>query len=274
MLIEDLKTKYTTIPFATNTRNHKRNILKNNIDTLFHIHKEVEIMLVLDGKAKVYIDTKSFEIEKGDIIFISPFVPHRYTILSDFDFNHYCICFDLELLHDNNLKEKLEGGTLDITSVVKNDEISAELIKKAFEANEKKAKSWELQVIGNLMLLFARLIEYEHIFNTSSSANKSIYFQILDYIAHNFSADVTSMHISNYLHMNNSYFCRLFRKNFGCCFQNYLCMYRIDKSKSLLKNTDMSISEIAARVGFNSISYYSKKFKEHTSLRPSEYRHY
>ena len=121
-------------------------------------------------------------------------------------------------------------------------------------------------------MFFATLLEHGEIYHKSSPSNKSIYYQIIDYIAHNFTSNITSAHIANALHMNNSYFCRLFRKNFGYCFQNYLCMYRIEKSKPLLKYTEQSISEIAYSVGFNSFSYYSKKFKEFTSLTPREYR--
>ncbi len=272
MLIEDFKMKYTTIPFATYARNRKKNTRKHNTDTLFHMHKEIEIMLVLEGRSKLYVDTKAFEIEKGDIVLIPPYTPHRYTIFAEFDFSHYCLCFDLELLNDQALKEKLENGMLGITTVIKNNEICAGFIKNAFEANANKPKAWALRVMGNLSLLFAMLAEEGHLFSTSASKEKSIYYQIVDYIAHHFAADITSKHIANALHMSNSYFCRLFRKNFGHCFQNYLCMYRIEKSKPLLRNTDLSISEIALQVGFNSFSYYSKKFKEYTTLTPKEYR--
>ena len=272
MLIENFKMKYTSIPFATHSRDHKKYTRKNNIDSLFHMHKEIEMMLVLEGKAELYTDKKHFEIKKGNIIFIAPYVPHRYTIFSDYDFKHYCICFDLELLSDKSLMENLENGTFDITPVIEENKVCEEFIKNLFKANAEKSKAWELRVIGNLTLLFATLLELGHIFQASEEKNKSIYSQIIDYIAHNFSSNITSSHISNALHINNSYFCRLFRKNFGYCFQNYLCMYRIEKSKPLLKHTNLSISEIAYRVGFNSFSYYSKKFKEYVSMTPKEYR--
>jgi len=122
------------------------------------------------------------------------------------------------------------------------------------------------------MLLFAALVNDQRIYNASEKREKSFYFLIVDEIAHRFTSDLTSSELAKTLHMNHSYFCRLFRKSFGYCFQNYLCIYRIEKSKPLLKNTSLSISEIALLVGFNNLSYFCKKFKEYTLMSPKEYR--
>ena len=94
----------------------------------------------------------------------------------------------------------------------------------------------------------------------------------MDYINKNYENNITSTDITTKLFINNSYFCRLFKKNFGSCFQNYLNMYRLEKSTVILKTTDLSVSEISQTVGFNSISYYSKLFKEIYGCSPSVYR--
>lgn len=53
---------------------------------------------------------------------------------------------------------------------------------------------------------------------------------------------------------------------------SYLNQYRIERSCELLVNTDLSISDIALRAGFNSFSYYSKRFRKIMHCTPSEYR--
>ena len=47
---------------------------------------------------------------------------------------------------------------------------------------------------------------------------------------------------------------------------------RLEKSKELLEQTDLSVGEICFRVGFSSPSYFTKRFKSHTGLVPKEYR--
>ena len=272
LLIEEFTHKYTSIPFATVSRKHRKHTVANNIDTLFHIHKEVELLLVLSGKAKLFVEENTLDIKCGDLVLIPPYAMHRYTIFSDYDFEHYCMCFDLDLLYDKTLKNELENGTVTFKNVVESNEKYAVLVKEAFESDATRKDGWELKVIGNISLLFSALKEDKFILAKNTNDKKPICHKIIDYINKNYTNDITSSDIAKELFLNHSYFCRMFRDNFGHCFQNDLCMYRIQKSKSYLKNTDMDVSEIASLVGFNSFSYYSKKFKEYTCLKPSEYR--
>lgn len=52
----------------------------------------------------------------------------------------------------------------------------------------------------------------------------------------------------------------------------YLQQVRIDNAKELLKNTNLSISEVAASVGYSDSSYFTAQFKKSISLPPKEYR--
>lgn len=52
----------------------------------------------------------------------------------------------------------------------------------------------------------------------------------------------------------------------------YLNQYRINKSIELLKNTDMTMIEIAFSVGFGSASYYSETFRKWTKKSPTDFR--
>lgn len=236
------------------------------------MHKEAEILLVLDGGARFYIDTIAYDIKKGDIVFVAPYILHRSTIFADADFKHYCLCFDMELIGDNELKNGLEDGTVTIAPIITDGNNYGDFIKGAYHSHADSKPGWELKVIGNLSLFFGSLKENGLIRYPDIIVTKSICYHIVDYITKNYNQDITSSEAAINFHMSNGYFCRLFRKNFGYSFHNYLNSYRIEKSMLLLKNTDMSVSEISSAVGFNSFSYYSKTFKDYSSLTPSEYR--
>ena len=64
----------------------------------------------------------------------------------------------------------------------------------------------------------------------------------------------------------------MFKKETGQTFINYLNNYKIEKSKNLLKNTNMTLLDISLEVGFNNQSYYSTIFKKYTNMTPLEYR--
>ncbi|MGO1580515.1 MAG: helix-turn-helix domain-containing protein [Peptoniphilaceae bacterium] len=76
-------------------------------------------------------------------------------------------------------------------------------------------------------------------------------------------------YISGY---NKSYFSRIFKEKRNINFSNFLINLRIEESKKLLLNTDLTILEISIKVGFKSLSYFSSTFKKVTGYSPKKYR--
>lgn len=67
-------------------------------------------------------------------------------------------------------------------------------------------------------------------------------------------------------------FSRLFRREAGVTFQQFLAQTRIERASRLLVDTGLTISEIGARVGYEDPAYFSRFFRRQTGLTPSEYR--
>ena len=65
---------------------------------------------------------------------------------------------------------------------------------------------------------------------------------------------------------------KLFKEYTGKTLISYINDYRLEQSKGLLLHTDLSITEIALRTGFNSTSYFIKKFQEANDCSPHKYR--
>lgn len=94
----------------------------------------------------------------------------------------------------------------------------------------------------------------------------------LNYIKKNYQNQITIDSICNKFNINKSYFCNIFKKETNYTFTNYLNYVRIEKSKELLSNTDLSILDIALMVGYTNQSYYSTMFKKFTTITPIYYR--
>lgn len=94
----------------------------------------------------------------------------------------------------------------------------------------------------------------------------------VEYCIKNYESTITIDSICNELNINKSYFCKLFKTETGYTFTNFLNIFRVEKSKALLNNTDMSLLDIAISVGFNSQSYYSSVFKKITTKTPLQYK--
>lgn len=277
MFVYEFKPANTAIAFHTFARIHEKNTVADNIITLSHKHKSMEILTVLSGKARFCIDMEYYDVKKGDVIIISPYMIHNATLFSDSDFKHYCLCFDMEIIPDGKLGNQLEKRLAKPECIIRSDNkistVLSECIQNAFEAHRMKKDGWELAVIGNLSVFFS-LLKANGLIDTKYSydTTRDMCCRICDYIEENYRENLSSSDAAAAMCVSKSYFCRIFKKIFGSCFQNYMCMYKIEKAKILLATTEMSVSEIALYLGFNSFSYFSKMFRQYTSVTPSQYK--
>ncbi len=95
---------------------------------------------------------------------------------------------------------------------------------------------------------------------------------ILSYIASGFDADINLHTLATYLGYDYSYTSRLFRRIFGMSFTAYVNMCRIQEATAYLTDTDLSVTEIAARCGFGSVRTFNSVFRRQTGLSPRAYR--
>lgn len=100
----------------------------------------------------------------------------------------------------------------------------------------------------------------------------AIFQTALSYIQEHFKEDINLEEIVKATGTNTSTFSKIIKEKTGQTFINYLTQIRIEKSKELLKNTELSIKEISSEVGFNSISYFGAAFKKKENMSPIEYR--
>jgi AraC-like DNA-binding protein/ligand-binding sensor protein len=68
------------------------------------------------------------------------------------------------------------------------------------------------------------------------------------------------------------YFCKLFKKATGLNFTDYISRIRIERSKNLLLNPNLRVSEIAFEVGFQSLTHFNRVFKQTVGQSPTSYR--
>ena len=230
-----------------------------------------------EGEADFYINTQLYRIKKGDILIIPPYSIHRVETASSTVTSYDCICFDLSLIWDEEIKNGLNSHTLSVNHLIENCAPYAkqinDLISNGCRACAENKAGWELEAIGCMSIIFGILKSNGCFFSNLKSENENSFAQkVIDYISDNYATLLSSTDIANSLYMNNSYFCRLFKQTFGCCFSDYILTYRLEKAKIYLNTTNLSVTEIAFRCGFNSCSYFGKAFREKFGTSPLVYR--
>jgi len=92
------------------------------------------------------------------------------------------------------------------------------------------------------------------------------------YINDHFHESITLEDIAGVVHLNAVYFSVIFKREVGINFSDYLIQMRIEAAKALLKESHMTINEIAERVGYRDSRYFSKLFRKIVGVYPNEYR--
>jgi Response regulator containing CheY-like receiver domain and AraC-type DNA-binding domain len=100
----------------------------------------------------------------------------------------------------------------------------------------------------------------------------SYFAQMVKYIDNHYSSKLYLKDLSTKFFLNQVYCCQLFKKNLGKTFSEYVTELRINKASELLKHTELSVEEVAIKVGFTDYYYFNKVFKKSSGITPAKYR--
>jgi AraC-like DNA-binding protein len=93
-----------------------------------------------------------------------------------------------------------------------------------------------------------------------------------EYIHEHQTEELSLGQVAKAVNTSTFYFCKMFKKITGINFTDYLSRVRIEKSKNLLLNPNLRVSEIAFEVGFQSLTHFNRVFKKILGQSPTEYR--
>jgi len=113
------------------------------------------------------------------------------------------------------------------------------------------------------------LQQFNHQYNLSVNG---VVTEIQRYISGHYQEPLSLNSLSQIYNFSPVYMGRLFKKEIGVAFNEYLNNYRIEAAKTLIDSGSHMIYEIAEMVGYKDLNYFYKCFKNITGLTPKEYR--
>lgn len=119
-----------------------------------------------------------------------------------------------------------------------------------------------------------RLLDYYigEIQNIQKAPGNSKVQEIKKFIQQNYGRNLTLEEIAESVYLSPSYASRLFKKVQGQSVMEFLTQVRIEAAKHLLINPQYLIDEIAVNIGYVDASYFTKVFKKHEGMTPTQYR--
>ena len=94
----------------------------------------------------------------------------------------------------------------------------------------------------------------------------------IKFIEDNFMKKITLDTVAKHACMSRFYFSKIFKKEIGVSYQDYLNNQRIEKAKVIMTNNDCPITEVAFAVGYEDITHFGRMFKRKVGYTPSEYK--
>ena len=261
----------------------------------YHSHDCYEFNLIFEGKCVEIVNGNTVYLEKGDILVLpSNTASHTHFLKSGgsgcnilVKSSHIVAIRDeiSRTVKDNFLDILLKKNGFCIIHTINHPEIlkdMEELVDIFYEEYERRSNDtspfalfriYAENTFYRMILKIMRGIEKNSIPCSFSSImpNAASSEEIITYIKDNH-ASLSMPELSKKFGYSLSHLDRIIKKHTGNGFASLITYERIVHAKNLLKNTSLSVSEVAKAVGLDSKEYFSNMFKKQTGITPTEYR--
>jgi len=245
-----------------------------------HLHKETEIVLVLEGTLHVKIQNSQKSISAGEAAIIFPNMIHSYQTVGHS--RGILIIFDMYMAGDYEKhltgyhcmdpfisKENLPEDVPTCLQRLMQEDLKQQVPNVARNTNfmEKTALSR-----GYIAVLLGNLFKVLHLEKISNTEKHTTLNTVLAYVTDHYREPVTLENIAAETGIGKYTISRIFNHELHCGLNEYLNSMRIGYAQHLLSNHNLPVTEIAYESGFSSLRTFNRAFREVHDLSPREYR--
>jgi len=240
---------------------------------LYHQHDGYQLVYMVRGKASFIVDDEVFHLSPGDLFYVSKNLPHAIVSIDEMpeaivvQFKDEILPSEIEVLPEfsfvNMLFKKGVGGLAfrDIHYNTLEDLIHAAGIGKV------------TSLLHTLNYLGLNIADAEQLSKrTRQEYNTTVSARAHQYLLEHYKDDINLSQIADYCHQQEAALCRTYKRETGMTLFQHLQYIRIESACTMLRNTTLSIAEIAYSCGFNTPSTFNRLFLEKMGMTPGEYR--
>lgn len=252
-----------------------------------HYHPVPEIGICVSGSGYYYVGEKIYRFKKGDIQIIRQFVPHYAVSDANTITRMKFFTFDISKLmqhiglSDPEIALLMKNVKIPFNEIFKQEEYPdiAENINKIIQRCETNDDYTDISVAFGILEFLILCRKYgeklntlpeeqllEEQYNRIAPAIQQINLNLED------SSKITESELARVCNMCVSNFRRIFKIETGLSPKSFIIKSRISYAKYLLKNTNMTITEISEKLGYNAVCGFNKIFLSTFKISPSQYR--
>ena len=237
-----------------------------------HFHKNFELLFVINGHCHYAVGDESYGLQTGDAILVLPFQVHRFTVAVDSTVR--CVTFSELLIL--TLAKQLQKKKL-LCPVFRPSPTTARFFLDSMtelfgtsSSNIQIPNAKRMRLKGLLYTVGGEIVEQTTPVDVGSA--DMVVMDVVDYIADNFKANISLHDVAEAKGYNYQYLSRIFNRTFGINFKTMLNQYRTSHALELLRDSDLSLTEIAFESGFQSVRSFNHTFVKIYGCTPREMR--
>lgn len=235
-----------------------------------HTHNYMELFYIVGGKGQFLIQNELYPVDVNNLVIINPNVTHTEVSLNSQPLEYIVLGIEgIELSTNENSNDQFS-----ILGHFESAEISG-CMRNILREMELENSGHEDVCQAYMEILIIRLMRNTALTVSARPQVGSGHQQctaVKRYIDLHFKETLTLEQLADEAHINKYYLSHAFKREYGISPINYMINRRIEESKYLLAETDLSLSQIAQLLGFSSLSYFSQVFRRTQSVTPMEYR--
>lgn len=231
-------------------------------------HPLWELTFIDNGELETTINDDTYFLENFDIILYAPNQFHTQHTPANKSCSYLTIMFDMDCHHPELISSRVFHANRDIHNALN---------------NFIKVSNNQIYYDTDLMLcylneLVIKLFQYDFLSSTpvantpmQQKFENELLNEIIIYINEHIFTPLTIEEICHQFSVSRSSLQTLFKNNLNVAPKQYISDLKLNKSKVLIKESIYTISEISNKLGFASIHYFSRKFKQQFGITPTDY---
>lgn len=260
---------------------HDELALLPNHEGPLHWHPEFEIATAQSGTLDFQVGQEHITLHAGDSIFVNGNILHSIRQLSDGEpdpmpnivFSGTIIAPETSTIYKKYVSPVSACDSLPYI-LFRQGDIANSLISEIYRQFREQGECYELIVQRKLSEIFELIYKNFDALPRSETTRVQLVTGIriqkmLSYIYEHYAEAVTLEDIAASANISRSEAGRCFRSYMSCSPVDALIQHRLQVSHRLLTETTLSLQEISSECGFNSVNYFSRRFRAHYGYAPS-----
>lgn len=248
-----------------------------------HTHEFIEIVYILSGTGKEWIDGKEYPVSDGSLMFINYGQTHAFC--ADREMVYYNILLEPEAVSEKIINADNAFAILSLTAFSdfsladtsnpfvsfscaereKLEYVLCEMYREYQSSDSGRATVLKSYLSILLAYIFRKMLPGGDRADAAPS-------EMLRYIETHFNENLTLSALAKKCFYSPKYFSRVFKERYGITVSEYIQKKRMEKGRELLENTDRTVEEISSMVGYCDATHFYKYFKRFYGITPKEHR--